>query len=200
MNVTANKYIVPYYYYGCFSSESLEKVYLGRNLSYDGEDNTNIKHSPFDTYRSMIKEIYIGDYVTSLDGLVFSLHQNLETLTVGKGLSSVPNLSGYSKLNSLTLTSEVPQKASAFTNAQYLNLKVYVPKGALAAYQSADVWKNFWNLQESEATGIDDAIVNVRDAQETKRYDAAGREIEGYHKGLNIIKMSDGTTKKVMVK
>ena len=33
-----------------------------------------------------------------------------------------------------------------------------------------------------------------------KRYDANGRLIDKPTKGLNILKMSDGTTKKVMVK
>ena len=51
-----------------------------------------------------------------------------------------------------------------------------------------------------KGSGIDDAVSNEQTAEEIKRHDAAGREIEGYHKGLNIIKMSDGTTKKVMVK
>ena len=81
-----------------------------------------------------------------------------------------------------------------------MTLKVYVPKGSLAAYQSADVWKNFWNLQESETTDIDNAIMNTQTAKELKCYDAAGRETGSHHKGLNIIRMSDGTTKKVIVK
>ena len=41
-----------------------------------------------------------------------------------------------------------------FTNQQYLDAKVYVPQGLLAAYQAADVWMNFWGLQEGTFTGI----------------------------------------------
>ena len=64
----------------------------------------------------------------------------------------------------------------------------------------ADVWKNFWNLQEFDPTGINDAIINTHTVKEMKRYDAAGREINSQHKGLNIIKMSDGTIRKVIIK
>ena len=191
------------YYYGCFYSGSLEKVYLGRNLEFldkSGKYGSDYYYEPFGAYNSKMKELYIGDYVTSLDGLSLSNHKNLETLTIGKGLSEVPNLKNHSKLTSLTLNSEVPQAASEFTNAQYLNLNVYVPKGSLAAYQSADVWKNFWNLQETVTADIGNAISNADTPKEVKRYDGMGREMKGYHKGLNIIKMSDGTTKKVIIK
>ena len=189
------------YYYGSFSSTSLEKIYFGRNLSYyGGVGGSTYIYTPFATYNSHVKEIYIGDYVSSLNGLSLSDHTELEILTIGKGLSEVPKLSSFSNLTSLTLTSEVPQPASEFTNAQYLNLKVYVPKGSLAAYQSADVWKNFWNLQEVETTGIEHTISKGTTAKELRRYDAAGRKINSLQKGLNIIKMSDGTTKKVIVK
>lgn len=121
-------------------------------------------------------------------------------MTIGKGLLEVPDLSRHSNLTSLILNSNVPPKAYGFSNAQYLNLNVYIPKGALAAYQSADVWKNFWNLQEMETTDISNTITNKQPAKELKYYDAAGREINGARKGLNIIKMSDGTTRKVIVK
>lgn len=201
-------YKMTYHYSGSFSKASftsLEKVYLGRNLSYkESSDLSTWNYAPFSfydfSYDSKIKEIYIGDYVTNLDGLEISKHRELEVLTIGKGLSKIPSLYYHSKLTSLTLTSEVPQAASEFTNTQYLNMKVYVPKGSLAAYQAADVWKNFWNLQEFDPTGINDAITNPHVAKEMKRYDAAGRAISSPQRGLNIIKMSDGTTRKIIVK
>lgn len=179
---------------GCFSSKTLEKVHLGRNLSY------SYYIPPFGIGNSNIKEIHIGDYVTDIKGLSLSDHKALKKMTIGKGLVEVPDLSSHSNLASLTLNSEVPPKASEFTNAQYIHLNIYVPKGTLAAYQSADVWKNFWNLQEMETTAISNTITNKQPAKELRYYDAAGRETNGARKGLNIIKMSDGTTRKVIVK
>ena len=84
-----------------------------------------------------------------------------------------------------------------FTNNQYMTLNVFVPQEALETYRAYG-WDAFWNLQGFNATGIEN--INILDTKEVKRYDAAGREAGSNHKGLTIIKMSDGTTKKVMVK
>lgn len=176
----------------CFGSELLEKIYWGRDL------NSGYDLFVFDN----VKEIYVGDLVTSTIGSRLHNYGALEKITIGKGLPEVPKLSGYSHLTSLILNSEVPQKANGFSNAQYLYLNVYVPKGSLAAYQSADVWKNFWNLQEMETTDINNVCFSSNDqsVKESKYFDATGREINSVHKGLNIIKMSDGTTRKVIIK
>lgn len=51
------------------------------------------------------------------------------------------------------------------------------------------------------ATGIQGVTGNVKaDAVEVARYNAAGQRIEAPVKGLNIVKMSDGRTMKVIVK
>lgn len=175
-----------------FRDDSLKTIYYGRNVS-----NT---YSFAESSSNKLREVYIGDNVTDVYSLDLGFYKNLEILTIGKKLSEVPNMSGCSKLTTITLNSETPPTAKGFSNVQYMTSKVYVPKGSLAAYQSADVWKNFWNLQESETTDIDNAIMNTHTAKELKRYDAAGRETDSHHKGLNIIRMSDGTTKKVIVK
>lgn len=47
-----------------------------------------------------------------------------------------------------------------FTNKQYLNMQVYVPRGTLATYQTADTWKDFWDIQEFDVT----AIENIEEA------------------------------------
>ena len=39
-------------------------------------------------------------------------------------------------------------------DAYYNSITVYVPVGSLSAYQSADVWSRFWNIQEFDATGV----------------------------------------------
>ena len=75
--------------------------------------------------------------------------------------------------------------AESFTNKQYLDLNVYVPKEALKAYQNAEPWKNFWNLQDFDPTGI-----------ESVKSDAInGNHLDAPKKGLNII-----NGKKVIVK
>ena len=47
---------------------------------------------------------------------------------------------------------------------------VYVPKGTLATYQAADVWKDFWDIQEFDVT----AIANVEDVTPAFKITAGG--------------------------
>ena len=47
---------------------------------------------------------------------------------------------------------------------------VYVPKGTLATYQAADVWKDFWDIQEFDVT----AIANVEDVTPAFKITADG--------------------------
>ena len=75
-----------------------------------------------------------------------------------------------------------------------MTLNVYVPQGSLEAYQNADVWKNFLNLQEGAPTGIDSAKNNIMDGN-SKCYDLHGNRLSAPKRGLNII-----NGKKVIVK
>lgn len=73
-----------------------------------------------------------------------------------------------------------------FTNAQYLDMNVYVPQGSLETYQSADVWKNFWNLQEFDTTGVE-TVRSVGNGSGAVYHDIQGRRLDASKNGLNII-------------
>ena len=76
---------------------------------------------------------------------------------------------------------------------------LYVPNGSLEAYKSADGWKKFKNIVEMDASGIDSVILNP-DAKEVSRYSVNGQRLAVPVKGLNIVKYSDGSARKVVVK
>ena len=38
---------------------------------------------------------------------------------------------------------------------------VKVPEGSLEAYQAADVWKNFWDIQEDASLDIKNAVLET---------------------------------------
>ncbi len=70
-------------------------------------------------------------------------------------------------------------------------------------YASAydEVWVNNANsVKLSDATGINNAISSDKAATEVARYSLDGVQLSAPQKGLNIVKMSDGSTMKVMVK
>ncbi len=59
-------------------------------------------------------------------------------------------------------------------------------------------WEKFFNIQEGSPSGIHN--IEVDGTNELQRYTLDGRIIKNSHKGINIIQMKNGTTKKVLVK
>lgn len=76
---------------------------------------------------------------------------------------------------------------------------LYVPKGSLNAYRNRQEWNSFKRIIEMETTGIDSVTLNPN-AKEVSRYSAEGQRLPVPAKGLNIVKYSDGSVKKVIVK
>lgn len=75
---------------------------------------------------------------------------------------------------------------------------LYVPKGMKNAYQNSK-WRYCKEIIEMETSGIDSVILHP-DAKEVSRYSADGQRLAVPVKGLNIVKYSDGSARKVVVK
>lgn len=124
----------------------------------------------------------------------------LINLTIGNNVKNYPeNLREYSKLQTITLKDPVPQRCPSFVAKQYTDMTIYVPKGSLASYQGAKGWKNFWDIRESEESGIDDAAV-VDEKVEIGRYDLQGRRVGEDYRGMVIVRFSDGSVRKTIVR
>lgn len=77
---------------------------------------------------------------------------NLKNLVLTEDFSGTigVNFSDYKGLVSIRSNAiEIPifSDGSHFSNEQYLNNEVLVPEKSFASYQSADVWKSFWDLK-----------------------------------------------------
>ena len=67
--------------------------------------------------------------------------------------------------------------------------------------RQADGWKDCVNIEEVDVTAIETvAAESVSNADITDIYDLNGRRRDALQPGINIVKMSDGTTKKVVAK
>ena len=64
-------------------------------------------------------------------------------------------------------------------------------------YKSTDGWKKFVFIEEGIPAGISSVSI---DATEEERFNLRGEKLSAPQRGVNIIRMSDGTTKKVVVK
>ena len=76
---------------------------------------------------------------------------------------------------------------------------LFVPKGTKELYQHTKGWKKFKNIVESELANI---IINVNNDTPIKSniYSLNGYKQQYLKSGINIIRMNDGTSKKVVLK
>ena len=87
---------------------------------------------------------------------------------------------------------------NAFYKVDKKNCTLYVPQGTETDYFLVDVWGDFGNIVEYAPTGID-KVTTSNGAKEFSRYSVNGQRLSTPAKGLNIVKYSDGSVKKVVV-
>jgi len=93
---------------------------------------------------------------------------------------------------------KLPETGSnLFLGCDAKNCTVYVPKGTYDDYFVSE-FGFFWYIVEFDATGIDKVAISTN-AKEVSRYSANGQRLSAPAKGLNIVKYSDGSVKKVVV-
>lgn len=80
------------------------------------------------------------------------------------------------------------------------NKTLYVPAGTKALYENRKGWKEFANIVEMEPTEVKTISDGTSAAEIIARYDVSGRSISKLQHGLNFLRMSDGTVKKVFVR
>ena len=98
-------------------------------------------------------------------GNIISENSSIKELVLGNNVIGILDnaLNGCSGIRTIKITKSTPPKVGVgnFTSSHYQNATLYVPQGSLAAYQSADVWKDFWDIQEFDATAIEDIQTEV---------------------------------------
>ena len=89
--------------------------------------------------------------------------------------------------------------SNAFKGVDAKKCTVYVPMGTRDDYRLSGFGDYFENIVEFEATGIDKTTTST-DVEEVARYSVNGQRLSAPTKGLNIVKYSDGSVKKVAVR
>ena len=87
---------------------------------------------------------------------------------------------------------------TAFSAADVSKCTLYVPQGTEQDYWLADVWGDFGKIVGYDVTGIN-KVTTSTNAKEVSRYSVNGQRLSVPTKGLNIVKNSDGSVKKVAV-
>ena len=140
--------------------------------------------------------------ITSIDKYAFSGCSRLTSLTLPAGITSIGEFafSYCSGLTSIYVYAEkVPRIGRyAFEGCASRKCTLYVPKGTYDNYRLSE-FGYFENIVEFDATGIDKTTTST-DVEEVSRYSADGQRLAVPVKGLNIVKYSDGSARKVVVK
>ena len=140
--------------------------------------------------------------ITSIDKYAFSGCSRLTSLTLPAGITSIGEFafSYCSGLTSIYVYAEkVPRIGRyAFEGCASRKCTLYVPKGTYDNYRLSE-FGYFENIVEFDATGIDKTTTST-DVEEVSRYSLNGQRLVGPTKGLNIVKYSDGSVKKVAVR
>ena len=139
--------------------------------------------------------------LTSIDFNAFSGCSGLTSLSLPSGITSIGGnaFSGCSGLTSIYVYAEkLPNMESdVFGGCDAKKCTVYVPKGTYDDYWLSE-FGYFENIVEFDPTGINNVITS-NDAKELSRYSVNGQRLSAPTKGLNIVKYSDGSVKKVAV-
>ena len=205
-----------------FASCPLDKVYIGRNISYN--KTSNYGYSPFYRNTSLrsvtitdretevsenefygctnLKEVKIGDGVTTIGSWAFSGCAAIDYFAFGSSVKTIGQeaFSDCTAMTRLISRAATPPScgSQALDDINKWTCTLSVPAGSTSAYQEAAQWKEFFFI-DNDVTGIEAVTAeSVSNADITVIYDLNGRRRDALQPGVNIVKMSDGTTRKVI--
>lgn len=195
-------------FYGCRALQSIQLpegvCYIGKEAFYDCWSLKSIR------LPDMVW--FIGDEAfVNCDKLgEFALPKSIDELGSNLFLSSDGESVPLAKLICTSIKpASISQKPWNFTYDDYYtdyntfskyicrNSTLYVPKGSMEAYLKSD-WRYFNNIVEYDVEdGIDEVIASGFERKEVGRYDLSGREVDGSHKGITIVRYDDGSATKI---
>ena len=166
---------------------------------------TSIGKSAFEGCSSLTSMV-LPKSVTSIEYSAFKGCSSLTSIVLPESVTIIE----YSAFYNCSGLKEIYSKASVPLNVEFNTFSsvdkgkciLYVPTGSYASYRLAEEWGSFEHIVEKDMSDID-AVKSVRPvdvATETERYSIGGIRIDKPERGLNVVRMSDGTVRKVMVK
>lgn len=167
---------------------------------------TGIGESAFD-YCTGLRSIKIPNSVTYIGCSAFRDCENLTNVIIGDGVKGIyyeSFFNCYVVKNVYCYAQKAPSMhLYAFTLGVRKDAKLYVPAASLDSYKNAELWKDFGSIEaltdsDPKPTGITEIGNDV--AADKQYYTHDGKCLEMPKRGLNIIHMNNGKTKKVVVK
>ena len=186
------------------SSSSLKDIFGSQVNQYVlGDSVTSIGKYAFSGC-SGLTSVYIPDSVKTIGNYTFQNCSGLTSVTIGNSVTNIGSsaFAGCTNITKLTSCATTPPicGTQALNDINKWDCSLFVPTGSLSAYQAADQWKDFFFIEESDVTAINRIYDDEAEGRIIGIYDLNGRKLERLQRGMNIVRMSDGTTKKIVVK
>lgn len=149
--------------------------------------------------------VTIPNSVTFISDYAFFNCSSMASVTIGSGVTTIGE-GAFFDCKSLTLIKSFAQTPPVCGTEVFEGIKkkmctLEVPKGCVDAYKAVSPWNEFQEIIEldDEAEGID-AIADDAVPPHIIRYDLHGRRLNQPQCGINLMQMSDGSIRKVVVK
>ena len=176
-------------FYGC---SSLENVIIPNSITSIGE------RAFYGCTR--LKDMTIGNGTETVGDYAFSGCTALENLSFGTSLSTIGEeaFHGCTAMVKLVANAPVPPTCGtdALNDINKSTCTLYVPNEYIDVYKADEQWKEFFYINP---TAVENIAADCN-AVEVERYDLNGVRLNEPQRGINIVRMSDGTVRKVMVK
>lgn len=148
---------------------------------------------------SPLKEIYIGRNFDFSNISPFLAIDSLQTLTLSNDVTFLKSRAFASCCGLREVYSfaeETPNITStSFGGIEVSKVLLMVPDNALEKYKNHPIWKQFWIESPTDLSNL-----NVNHSTNKNSYNLFGQVVGKPQKGINIIRYSDGTSKKVLIK
>ena len=121
-----------------------------------GNSVTSIGYGMFNGCSSL-SSVSIGNSVTSIGMDAFGGCSSLTSVTIPNSVTSIGTCAfgGCSRLETIYVQCKIPIRCNPdFSDGVLKNAILYVPTGTMAAYEKVDPWRNFWNVEEMDYSGV----------------------------------------------
>lgn len=140
--------------------------------------------------------------VSSIGDDAFSGCPDLISVVIPEGITNIGEeaFNDCSGITDIFIYDETPEPFTdqKFDDEVIENATLHVPEGTIEIYEGTDGWEQFQNIVEISTSAVRNIDKSNDEIKVLDCYSIDGKSLSQPQKGLSIIKMSNGTTKKIV--